>query len=235
MISFKNISKEYKTSGFKLTLDDKVLGSNGIHALLGKNGAGKSTTIKFLLGLQEPDTGEIYINSHNLLKEPDIKKRFGYVSDVPLLYEALTGYEFLKFIQFLYGVDDRGIIDEYLTMFELGEHKDEKIYGYSKGMKQKIAIISALCHNPDILIMDEPFTALDPVSVIKLKDCLKKWCEKEDKMVIISSHDLDVVEDICTDAWYLDNGKIVLYANKEELTADNKTFTSEFKEYFMKD
>ena len=180
MVELKNVIKRRKNN-FELNIPDLKIKSNRIYALLGKNGAGKSTTIKIMLGIEKKDSGEVKLDGENLI---DNRWKIGYVPDEPMLIEKLTGREQLEYIKYIYGMEvenkessvkdlDKETI-EYISMFEFKDKIDTRIEEYSKGMKQKISIMSAMIHNPNIMILDEPFTGLDPVSIINMKEWMKK-------------------------------------------------------------
>lgn len=235
MVELKNVIKRRKNN-FELNIPDLKIKSNRIYALLGKNGAGKSTTIKIMLGIEKKDSGEVKLDGENLI---DNRWKIGYVPDEPMLIEKLTGREQLEYIKYIYGMEgenkESSVKDldkettEYISMFEFKDKIDTRIEEYSKGMKQKISIMSAMIHNPNIMILDEPFTGLDPVSIINMKEWMKKFVSKNNNSIIFSSHDLDVVNDICTDAIFLKEGKIIAM---EEYDSD-RTFTDMFKEYLI--
>lgn len=235
MVELKNVIKRRKNN-FELNIPDLKIKSNRIYALLGKNGAGKSTTIKIMLGIEKKDSGEVKLDGENLI---DNRWKIGYVPDEPMLIEKLTGREQLEYIKYIYGMEGKNqessVKDldkettEYISMFEFKDKIDTRIEEYSKGMKQKISIMSAMIHNPNIMILDEPFTGLDPVSIINMKEWMKKFVSKNNNSIIFSSHDLDVVNDICTDAIFLKEGKIIAM---EEYDSD-RTFTDMFKEYLI--
>lgn len=235
MVELKNVIKRRKNN-FELNIPDLKIKSNRIYALLGKNGAGKSTTIKIMLGIEKKDSGEVKLDGENLI---DNRWKIGYVPDEPMLIEKLTGREQLEYIKYIYGMEgenkESSVKDldkettEYISMFEFKDKIDTRIEEYSKGMKQKISIMSAMIHNPNIMILDEPFTGLDPVSIINMKEWMKKFVSKDNNSIVFSSHDLDVVNDICTDAIFLKEGKIIAM---EEYDSD-RTFTDMFKEYLI--
>lgn len=235
MVELKNVIKRRKNN-FELNIPDLKIKSNRIYALLGKNGAGKSTTIKIMLGIEKKDSGEVKLDGENLI---DNRWKIGYVPDEPMLIEKLTGREQLEYIKYIYGMEVENkessvkdldkVTTEYISMFEFKDKIDTRIEEYSKGMKQKISIMSAMIHNPNIMILDEPFTGLDPVSIINMKDWMKKFVSKNNNSIVFSSHDLDVVNDICTDAIFLKEGKIIAM---EEYDSD-RTFTDMFKEYLI--
>ncbi|WP_251862044.1 ABC transporter ATP-binding protein [Clostridium sp. Marseille-Q2269] len=221
MILLNNIKKVYNKN---IVLDIKHLSlkNNNIYGLIGPNGAGKTTTIRIILGLLKPTCGSVFINNFNIHLDNKIKSKIGYVPDNPNLYEDLTGREFIEFVSNLYSYKDeedfKNKIDYFLDLFDIKLKSNTMISEYSKGMKQKISIISALIHNPEILILDEPFTGLDPITIKKLKVFIKDFA-KNNKMVIFSTHDLDVASNICTDIIILDNGKIKFNDKLENLTA----------------
>ncbi len=235
MVELKNVIKRRKNN-FELNIPDLKIKSNRIYALLGKNGAGKSTTIKIMLGIEKKDSGEVKLDGENLI---DNRWKIGYVPDEPMLIEKLTGREQLEYIKYIYGMEVENkessvkdldkVTTEYISMFEFKDKIDTRIEEYSKGMKQKISIMSAMIHNPNIMILDEPFTGLDPVSIINMKEWMKKFVSKNNNSIVFSSHDLDVVNDICTDAIFLKEGKIIAM---EEYGSD-RTFTDMFKEYLI--
>jgi len=235
MVELKNVIKRRKNN-FELNIPDLKIKSNRIYALLGKNGAGKSTTIKIMLGIEKKDSGEVKLDGENLI---DNRWKIGYVPDEPMLIEKLTGREQLEYIKYIYGMEVENkessvkdldkVTTEYISMFEFKDKIDTRIEEYSKGMKQKISIMSAMIHNPNIMILDEPFTGLDPVSIINMKEWMKKFVSKNNNSIVFSSHDLDVVNDICTDAIFLKEGKIIAM---EEYDSD-RTFTDMFKEYLI--
>lgn len=211
MIYFENIQKSYGNE-FAVCIDKLDLSYNKIYGFLGPNGAGKTTTIRMMIGLLKPDNGKIFINKKDIMKNIEQKAYIGYVPDEPNLYENLTAYEHLNFIMHLYKTENKEqyiVLDELMHVFDIYNHKDEIISTFSKGMKQKISIISALIHNPKILVLDEPFTGLDPVVIKKFKNYLKKFIEMEGNGVFFSTHDLDVADNICTDAIIINNGKVI--------------------------
>ncbi|PXV86005.1 ABC-2 type transport system ATP-binding protein [Lachnotalea glycerini] len=208
MIVYDNVHKRYDKN-FEVVIRDLRLDANHIYAFLGENGAGKTTAIRMTLGLLKPSCGRILYDGIELNKNVLLKKKLGYVSDVPNLYESLTGFEQIQFISGLYGRVENEYIYELLDLFGIYEDKDQIIVKYSKGMKQKISIICALVHNPLILILDEPFTALDPGIIKKFKKYLNEFVKKEERLVLFSTHDLDAANTICTDAIIMRKGNII--------------------------
>ena len=225
MIEFENISKEYNGSKV-VNIKNLQLFENNIYGLIGSNGAGKTTTIKMLIGLLKATTGTIKINGVKVSGEAvDIKRIIGYIPDVPNLYDNLTGIEHITFIANLYGYDSNIELEqkilEYADIFEVKEKLYELIETYSKGTRQKISIISALIHKPEILILDEPFSGLVPIVIKKFKVFLKKYIETDKNLVIFSTHDLDVASDICSDIIVLNRGEILFNNKIEEILKEN--------------
>lgn len=228
MILFNNIKKIYNDITV-VNIKELSLNENCIYGLIGPNGAGKTTTIRMLVGLLKPSEGTIKINNEDNFLNIELKSILGYVPDMPNLYEYLTGREYIEFICSLYNINPEEEIEYYLDLFEISDKADMLISSYSKGMKQKISIISTLIHKPEILILDEPFTGLDPVIIKKFKDYLKEYVKKDKNIVIFSTHDLDVASNLCTDIVVIKNGNI-LYKDSIE----NSIFESSLEEKFMK-
>ena len=187
---------------------------------IGPNGAGKSTTVKILLGLVESYSGDIELfgesfNSVNL----NFKRRIGYVPEISDMYESLTAREYLNFIGSLYELSENTIDKKALSLMKIlgiGDAYNSRISSYSKGMKQKVLIISSLLHNPDILFLDEPLSGLDANSVMIIKEILSKL-SKEGKTIFYSSHIMDVVEKISNRIVLLYKGEIVADGSFDEL------------------
>lgn len=232
MINIKDFTKEY--SNGNLAVDDiSFTVNNGeIFGFLGPNGAGKSTTIKTIVGINKPTKGTITINGLNIKDDPiAYKKQFSYVPDNPFLFDKYSGYEYLNFIADIYEVDEetrKERIEYYLKLFPI-EGMDTQISSYSHGMQQKLAIIGALLHDPDILILDEPMVGLDAKSSYNLKKIMRKRV-KEGKSVIFSTHVMEIVENICDRVAIISKGKIVAYGTISELKQDGKTFEEVFLE-----
>ncbi|MBZ5552749.1 MAG: ABC transporter ATP-binding protein [Acidobacteriia bacterium] len=179
---------------------------------LGPNGAGKSTTVKMLVGLMEPTEGRILFHGedvrHNRI---EFQRRLGYVPEEPNLYPHLTGREYLQLIGRLRGIARRALeprIDKMLRLFSLWEDRYSPLASYSKGMRQKILLSAALLHDPDVLILDEPFSGLDVNTALVLRALLRALAD-EGKMILYSSHMLEVVEKVCSSVVILRDGKVV--------------------------
>ncbi len=217
----RNVSKRYKTSKiYSVYNADLEIEAGDIFGFLGHNGAGKSTIIKSIVGILPITSGEIEVCGYDTQKQPVMAKRqIGFVPDHYALYEKLTGREYINYIADLYGVDKNQreeAINKYVEMFQLKDAFDNQIKTYSHGMKQKIAIMSALVHNPKVWILDEPLTGLDPVSIYQVKECMREHAKKGN-IVFFSSHLIDIVESLCNKIAIIKRGKILKVANVEDI------------------
>ncbi|KNF07746.1 ABC-type multidrug transport system, ATPase component [Gottschalkia purinilytica] len=192
---------------------------------IGPNGAGKSTTVKILLGIISNYSGLIKIFGNEITqKDIEYKKRIGYVPEVSELYESLTAREYLNFIGELYGMDQNKINNKskkLMSLFGIEDQYDSRISSYSKGMRQKLLIISSLIHNPDILFLDEPLSGLDANSVMVFKEILAKLAS-QGKTIFYSSHIMEIVEKISDRILLINNGEIVADGTFEELKETSK-------------
>lgn len=207
-----NLTKYY--GNFPACVDINLdIPKGDVFAFIGPNGAGKTTTIKMLTGILKPTKGDVLINGISISKNPlETKKIIGYVPDRPFLYEKLTGKEFLLMVKEIFNVPDKEFnssVDFYLDYFDFNDRIDELIENYSHGMKQKVVLISALIHDPEIFIMDEPLVGLDPKSSKLLKDLIINLSQKG-KTFFISTHILSLVEEICNNLAIINKGKLVL-------------------------
>lgn len=223
MIEIKNVTKTY--NGEKKAVDDISFTVNDgeIFAFIGHNGAGKTTTIKSIVGILDFEQGDILINGKSIKKQPiECKKEMAYVPDNPDLYENMKAIDFINFICDMYEVDKaerKERIEKYSKMFEMADSLNDEISSFSHGMKQKVALISALAHNPKILIMDEPFVGLDPKAVFDMKEIMKQMC-KEGKTIFFSTHILEVAEKLCSRVAIIKQGKIVKVGKMREIKGD---------------
>jgi ABC-2 type transport system ATP-binding protein len=181
---------------------------------LGPNGAGKSTTVKMLTGLIEPSDGRIFYNGKPVSEDfTGFQRRIGYVPEEPHLYPHLTGREYLQLVGRLRGIE-RGPLeskmDEFLRLFSLWDDRHSPLASYSKGMRQKVLLSAALLHDPEVLILDEPFSGLDVTSALVLRRLLRALAEAG-KMILYSSHVLEVVEKVCSQVLILRKGEVVAY------------------------
>jgi ABC-2 type transport system ATP-binding protein len=200
-----------------------TVGAGELFGFLGPNGAGKTTSIKMMTGLLRPSAGTANIGGYDIQREPlKAKAIFGYIPDNPFLYEKLTGREFIRFMADLYSVDTTNRsrkIDDLLHLFELEDKGDSLIQGYSRGMRQKIALAGALIHQPKIIFLDEPTVGLDPKSARLMKDVLRKLCN-EGTTVFVSTHILEIAERMCDRFAIINKGKIVATGTMAELRAN---------------
>ena len=221
MIEIRNLTKSYSNSEIKAVDDLSFTVEKGeIFGFLGPNGAGKSTTIKCLTGILPYSDGSISICGNDLKREPiAAKMKIGYVADEHILYDTLTGMEYINFIADVFNVSDtdrKERIDNYATIFEMNDKLGQKISSYSHGMKQKISIIAALVHQPDVWILDEPMTGLDPKSSFALKQLMKEHAA-QGKVVFFSSHVLEVVEKVCTKIGIINKGRLLAIGSIEDI------------------
>jgi ABC-2 type transport system ATP-binding protein len=223
MLEIKNLSKTY--SGGKLAVDDISLsiGSGEIFGFIGPNGAGKTTTIKCVVGILDFEKGEITIDGKSIKKQPiECKQVIAYIPDNPDLYEQLTGIQYLNFICDIYRIsakDRNEDIVKYSDLFEIKKNLGDLISSYSHGMKQKLALISALVRKPKLLILDEPFVGLDPKASFSVKEIMKEMCS-HGTSVFFSTHVLEVAEKLCDHVAIIQKGKIVAYGTMEEVRGD---------------
>ena len=223
MLRIENLTKKYgdKTAVDGLTLHIRP---GEIYGFIGHNGAGKTTTIKSVCGILQFDSGDIFVNGVSLIKDPlTCKKEIAYIPDNPDLYEFMTGIKYLNFIADIYGVpsEERNEkIAKYGDMFSITADLAQPISAYSHGMKQKLAIISALIHSPKLLIMDEPFVGLDPKASFLLKEEMRKICENGGA-IFFSTHVLDVAEKICSDLAIIKDGRLIVNGRMDEIKGDS--------------
>ena len=223
MLKIENLTKTY---GQKKAVDNLSLEiENGhIYGFIGHNGAGKTTTLKSIAGIMEFDQGNIYIDNKSIKEEPlACKKVMAYIPDNPDLYEYLTGIKYLNFIADVYGVSQAERTDrikKYGDMFELTDSLGEPISAYSHGMKQKLAVISALIHEPKLIIMDEPFLGLDPKASHLLKGLMRDLCDRGGA-IFFSTHVLEVAEKLCDKIAIIKAGKLVVSGNTQDVIGDD--------------
>jgi len=216
---------------------DLSMSKGEILGLLGPNGSGKSTTMKMILGILRPDSGSIMVGGLDVAVDPiGVKKIVGYVPETPQTYEFLTGLEYLDFIADMYSIPHtvrKERISQFLEGLQLKGHENELIGGYSQGMKQKIAIISALLHRPRILVMDEALNGLDPRSAKLVKDLLRNLAN-DGVSVLFSTHVLEIAEALCDHVAIMYQGKIVANGSMTELRSQAGLPGSTLEEVFLK-
>ena len=222
MIEIKNVTKKY---GNKKALDDVSfkVEDGDIFAFIGHNGAGKTTLIKSIVGIHDFDEGDILIDGMSIKEKPvECKKLMAFVPDNPETYEHMKAIDYINFICDMYDVDTetrKKNIEKYAKLFEMEDKLGDTIDSYSHGMKQKVVLISALAHDPKILIMDEPFVGLDPKAVYDIKEILNEMT-KEGKTIFYSTHILDVAEKLCDRVAIIKNGKLVKSGSMKEIKGD---------------
>lgn len=212
MLKINNLSKTYKNG--KKAVDNLSLdiASGDIYGFIGHNGAGKTTTIKCITGILEFSEGDITVDGKSVKQQPiECKKIIAYIPDNPDLYENMTGIQYLNFIADIFAIskqDREKLIKEYSDAFELTSSLGDLISSYSHGMKQKLAIISALIHRPKLFILDEPFVGLDPKAAHTLKEIMKQQCANG-CAIFFSTHVLDVAEKLCNKIAIIKDGKLI--------------------------
>ncbi|MEN3131563.1 ABC transporter ATP-binding protein [Bacillus albus] len=220
MIEITNVSKSYNGSTYAVKDLSLSVPSGEIFGFLGPNGAGKSTTIKMITGIHGVDKGTITINGIDIMKNPmEAKKTFGYVPDSPDMFLRLKGIEYLNFMADMYEVPKdvrQERIESLAKKFDLYNALSDQIQSYSHGMRQKIVIIGVLVHEPDIWILDEPLTGLDPKSAYILKEMIREHADKG-KIVFFSTHVLEVAEKICDRVAIINKGNLQFKGNLDEM------------------
>ena len=221
MLAIKGYSKTYGENKKAADNISLTVERGDIYGFIGHNGAGKSTTIRAIVGVLDFTEGEIYIDGHSVKDEPlTCKQITAYIPDNPDLYENLTGIQYLDFIADVFGIgakERQQSIRHYAERFEITDSLGDLISAYSHGMKQKLAIISALIHAPKLLVLDEPFVGLDPKAAYTLKQIMYEMCEKG-TAIFFSTHVLDVAEKLCNKVAIIKQGKIIASGTMEELT-----------------
>lgn len=228
VLSIKNLRKSY---GSKRVLNgiNLEISKGQIIGYIGPNGAGKSTTVKILLGLEEGYSGEIEVLGEKINDNVDYKRKIGYVPEIAEMYDNLTAYEYLTFIGELYGLELEEVerkSERLMDLFGLSGQYHVRISSFSKGMRQKLLIISSLLHNPELLFFDEPINGLDANSVMVFKEILSQLAA-EGKTVFYSSHIMDVVEKISNRIILLNGGEIVADGSFKDLQNQNEEGTLE--------
>ncbi len=222
MLNIKHLTKTY---GEKKAVDDLSLHilPGEIYGFIGHNGAGKTTTLKACCGILQFDNGDITIDGISVKEDPvGCKRNIAYIPDNPDLYEFMTGIQYLNFISDIFAVgaaDRKYRIRHYADAFELTADLAQPISAYSHGMKQKLAIISALVHEPKLIIMDEPFVGLDPKASHLLKSIMRELCDKG-SAIFFSTHVLEVAEKLCDKVAIIKSGKLIKSGTMEEVKGD---------------
>ena len=220
ILEIKGYTKSYgegKKAADNVTL---TVESGDIYGFIGHNGAGKSTTIRAVVGVLDFSEGDIYIDGHSVKDEPiECKKITAYIPDNPDLYENLTAIQYLDFIADVFEIDEekrKEVIKKYADMFEITDSLGDLISSYSHGMKQKLAIISALIHEPKLIVMDVPFVGLDPKASYTLKQIMHDLCD-QGIAIFFSTHVLDVAQKLCNKVAIIKQGKIIDSGNMDDM------------------
>ena len=222
MLRIEHLTKTYDT---KKAVDDLSLHiqAGEIYGFIGHNGAGKPTTIKACCGILQFDQGEIYVDGVSVRKDPlACKAKIAYIPDNPDLYEFMSGIQYLNFIADVFGVsqqDRQARIRQYADLFELTGDLAQPVNAYSHGMKQKLAIISALIHSPKLVILDEPFVGLDPKASHLLKGIMREICD-QGGAIFFSTHVLEVAEKLCDKVAIVKGGRLIKSGTMEEVKGD---------------
>ncbi len=219
MLEIKDLNHTYSDGKVAIKNINLTVENGDIYGFVGPNGAGKSTTIKSIVGILPYTSGSIKVNGRDVIRDSVVvKQEIAYIPDNPDLYEGLTGIQYLNFIADVYNVGEvrAELIDKYATMFEIKDDLLKLIKSYSHGMRQKLAIISALIHKPKLIIMDEPFVGLDPKATFQVKEILKELSQ-EGCSIFFSSHVLEVVEKLCNKVAIISNGEIKVNGRVEDI------------------
>ena len=224
MLNIEHYSKTYP-GGHKAVDDLSIHVLPGeIYGFIGHNGAGKTTTLKCCCGIQQFDSGRITVDGISVQDDPlECKRRLAYLPDNPDLYEYMTGIQYLNFIADIFAVGARERaerIRSYGDQFDLTQDLAQPISAYSHGMKQKLAIISALVHSPKLIIMDEPFVGLDPVATHKLKGIMREHCDAGGA-IFFSTHVLEVAEKLCDMVAIIKGGRLIKSGTMDEVRGDD--------------
>ena len=222
MLKIEHLTKQY---GEKKAVDDLSLHieAGEIYGFIGHNGAGKTTTLKACTGIMDFDQGDILINGHSIKNDPIACKRdIAYIPDNPDLYEFMTGIQFLNFIADIFEISEKDRnerIEKYADAFELTDSLGQSVSEYSHGMKQKLAIISALIHQPKLVLMDEPFVGLDPKASHLLKGMMRELCDSG-SAIFFSTHVLEVAEKLCDKVAIIKQGRLIKSGTMEDVKGD---------------
>ena len=236
MLELRGVRKKY--GGFEAVKGlDLSVHRGEIFGFLGPNGAGKTTTIRMVAGILRPTAGDVVVGGDDLNTDPEkAKSRIGYIPDRPYLYDKLSGGEFLRFVAGLWGREGDAVearADRLLELFQLTPWKDELIESYSHGMRQKILISSALIHQPELIVVDEPMVGLDPRSARLLKDLFREFVG-HGGTVFLSTHTLEVAEALCDRIAIINHGEIIAFGTMDELRNQAEAGGAHLEEIFLK-
>lgn len=222
MIQIENVTKTYNSTIRAVDNLNLTVNNGEIVGFIGPNGAGKTTTLKMMTGILKPDCGSIRINDYDMQKEPlKAKQVIGYIADSPDMFLRLKGIEFMNLISDIYKVPTdvrKERIKTFATRFDLAEVLDKPMQSYSHGMRQKMMVAAALVHDPEVWILDEPLTGLDPKSAYALKQMMREHADAGNS-VLFSTHVLEVAEKLCDKVIIINHGQSLFYGTLDELTA----------------
>lgn len=222
MLEIKNLTKTY---GDKKAVDDLSLTINAgeIYGFIGHNGAGKTTTLKAVVGILKFDSGEIFVDGISVKEDPvAVKRKIAYIPDNPDLYEFMSGAAYLNFIADVFGIKEPERTEKIKKcgdIFGLTADLPQPVSAYSHGMKQKLAIISALIHDPKLMVLDEPFVGLDPIAAHSLKEIMREICDNGGA-IFFSTHVLEVAEKLCDKVAIIRDGRLVTCGTVDEVKGD---------------
>lgn len=223
MVEIKGLCKSYDNKRVVDNLD-LTINDGEIYGFIGHNGAGKTTTIKCLIGILSFEKGEILIDGLSIRDKPiECKRKIAYIPDNPDLYNYMSGIDYLNFIGDVFNVANEERvkrIDKYAGIFELTDSLANPISSYSHGMRQKLAIIAAWLHEPDLIVMDEPFVGLDPKASHDLKMMMREFCDRGGS-IFFSTHVLEVAEKLCDKVAIIKQGKLIKSGTMEEVKGDS--------------
>lgn len=235
MIEIKCVTKSFESTKAVDNVDLQI--SEEIFGLLGPNGAGKTSTIKMITGLMRPDSGYVRLNGYDIQKNHLIAKRqFGLVLEEPFLFSRLTALEFLVLVGKLYGMEQQNLqrrISDLLHIFELQSHANKLISALSHGMRQKVALSGALIHSPSILILDEPFTGLDPRSIYIFKQVLRNLVQGGGS-ILIATHILEIAQGLCDRVGILNYGKLIACGDLKALRKEAGSGDQHLEDIFIR-
>ncbi len=235
MIALNRLTKRYTRT---LAVDRLSLEipKGEIFGFIGPNGAGKTTTIKMMAGLMAPTSGSVHICGLDMARKPrEAKAKIGFIPDRPYLYEKLTGMEFLKFIARLYDMETDGFREKAevsLHRFALSDWAHDLIEAYSHGMRQRLVMASALLHDPEVIIVDEPMVGLDPSAVVLVKDIFRHLAG-EGATIFMSTHSLGVAQDLCHRIGIIHRGKLVATGDLDQLRDRARARDADLEKVFM--
>jgi ABC-2 type transport system ATP-binding protein len=223
MLKIENYTKIYENGKVGAKNINLHIEKGDIFAFIGHNGAGKTTTIKSIVGVLGITEGDIFIDGISIKNQPlEAKKRIAYIPDNPDLYESLTGVQYVNFISDVFGVNEKTrqhLCEKYAKELEIYDVLNNPISTYSHGMRQKLALISALVHSPKLMILDEPFVGLDPKATFTLKKIMKDFVASGGA-IFFSTHVLEVAEKLCNKVAIIKNGEIMAVGKMSEIKKD---------------